>query len=46
MHPFRAFLLSLTAGFALLMSGHGLVAGMAPAPDARLGSGPLQLPTA
>lgn len=46
MHPLRAFLLSLTCGFALLMSGHGLVTGMAPAPDVRIGSGPLQLPTA
>jgi hypothetical protein len=46
MHPFRAFLLSLTSGFALLMSGHGLVAGIAPALDLRIGSGPLQLPTA
>ncbi len=45
MHPFRAFLLSMTAGFAALTAGHGLVSGMAPAPDARIGVGPIQIPT-
>jgi len=46
MHPLRAFLVSLTAGLALLFGSHGLASNMAPAPDARIGSGPLQVPTA
>ena len=46
MHPFRAFLLSLTCGLALLFSVRGLVNAMEPSPDQRVGSGPLEVPTA
>jgi len=46
MHPLRAFLLSMTAGLAVLAGGHGLASTMAPAPDARVGGGPIQVPTA
>jgi hypothetical protein len=46
MHPLRAFLVSLTAGLALLFGGHGLASSMTPAADARIGTGPLQVPTA
>jgi hypothetical protein len=46
MHPLRAFLLSMTAGLAVLFSGHGLASSMAPAPDARVGSGPIHVPSA
>ena len=46
MHPFRAFLFSLTCGLALLFSVRGLVYAMQPAPDQRVGSGPIEVPTA
>jgi hypothetical protein len=45
MHPFRAFLVSLTCGLALLFSVRGLIDVMQPAPDQRVGSGPIQVPT-
>jgi hypothetical protein len=44
MTPFRAFMVSLTCGLALLFSARGLVYAMQPAPDQRVGSGPLQVP--
>ena len=46
MHPLRAFLVSLTCGLALLFSVRGLWFAMQPAPDARVGSGPIEAPTA
>ena len=46
MHPFRAFMLSLTCGLALLFSVRGLVGALQPAPDQRVGSGPIHVPTA
>jgi hypothetical protein len=46
MHPLRAFLVSLTAGLAVLLGGHGLASNMGPAPDARIGTGPIQVPSA
>ena len=46
MHPFRAFITSLTCGLALLFSVHGLAGAMKPAPDQRVGSGPINVPTA
>jgi len=46
MHPVRAFMLSMTCGLALLFSVHGLVGAMKPAPDQRIGSGPIHVPTA
>jgi hypothetical protein len=46
MHPLRAFLFSLTCGLALLFSLRGLVYAMEPSPDQRVGSGPIQVPTA
>jgi hypothetical protein len=46
MHPFRAFLFSLTCGLALLFSARGLVYAMQPAPDQRVGNGPIHVPTA
>src|SRR5690349_20553276 len=46
MHPFRAFLFSLTCGLALLFSVRGLVYAMQPSPDQRVGSGPIAVPTA
>jgi hypothetical protein len=44
MHPFRAFLLSMTAGLAVLFSGHGVASTMQTAPDARVGAGPIHVP--
>ena len=46
MHPLRAFLFALTCGLALLFSARGLVYAMQPAPDQRVGDGPLHVPTA
>ncbi len=46
MHPFRAFMFSLTCGLALLFSARGLIQAMQPEPDQRVGSGPLEVPTA
>lgn len=46
MHPLRAFLLSMVAGLAVLFSGHGLASSMEAAPDARVGTGPIHVPTA
>lgn len=46
MHPFRVFLFSLTCGLALLFSVRGLYHAMQPAPDQRIGSGPIEVPTA
>jgi hypothetical protein len=46
MHPFRAFLFSLTCGLALLFSARGLLYAMEPAPDQRIGSGPIHVRTA
>lgn len=46
MTPFRAFMFSLTFGLALLFSARGLVYAMQPAPDQRVGSGPIHVPTA
>lgn len=44
--PFRAFLISLSCGLALLFSARGLVQAMQPAPDQRIGNGPIEVPTA
>lgn len=46
MRPFRAFLLSLAGGFALLFGAQGLILAMQPAQDARIGEGPIRVPTA
>ena len=46
MHPLRAFIFSLTCGLALLFSLRGLVFAMEPSADQRVGSGPIQVPTA
>lgn len=46
MHPFRAFCFSMTIGLALLFSIRGLYFASQPAPDQRVGSGPIQVPTA
>ena len=46
MHPARAFLVSMTCGLALLFSVRGLVGAMEPAPDQRVGSGPIHIPAA
>jgi len=46
MHPFRAFMFSLTCGLALLFTVRGLVGAMQPEPDQRVGSGPIHVPTA
>ncbi|MEA3013391.1 MAG: hypothetical protein QOD42_1936 [Sphingomonadales bacterium] len=46
MHPLRAFLLSMAAGLAVLFSGHGVASSMQSSPDARLGAGPIHVPTA
>jgi hypothetical protein len=46
MHPFRAFMFSLTCGLALLFSVRGLIGAMQPEPDQRVGSGPIHVPTA
>lgn len=46
MHPLRAFLVSLTCGLALLFSVRGLYHVTQPAPDQRVGSGPIEVPTA
>lgn len=46
MTPLRAFMFSLTCGLALLFSVRGLVFAMQPAPDQRVGSGPIHVPTA
>ena len=46
MHPLRAFLFSLTCGLALLFSVRGLYYAAQPAPDQRVGSGPIEVPTA
>ena len=44
MHPFRAFIFSLTCGLVLLFSMRGVMFAMEPAPDQRVGSGPLHVP--
>lgn len=46
MHPVRGFILSMTCGLALLFSVHVLIGAMKPAPDQRIGSGPINIPTA
>jgi hypothetical protein len=46
MHPVRAFVLSLTCGLAVLISVRVLISAMQPAPDQRVGSGPIEIPTA
>lgn len=46
MHPLRAFLLSMAAGLAVLFSGHGVASSMQSTPDARVGAGPIHVPTA
>lgn len=46
MHPLRAFLFSMAAGLAVLIGGHGVASSMKPAPDARIGAGPIHVPTA
>jgi len=46
MTPLRAFLFSLTCGLALLFSARGLFYAMQPSPDQRVGSGPIEIPTA
>ena len=46
MYPFRAFLFSLTCGLALLFSVRGLYFAAQPEPDQRVGSGPIEVPTA
>lgn len=45
MHPFRAFILSMSCGLALLFSARGVIHAMEPAPDQRIGSGPIEVPT-
>jgi hypothetical protein len=45
-HPFRAFFFSLTCGLALLFSARVLIFAMQPAPDQRVGSGPIEIPRA
>ena len=46
MHPFRAFIISTTCGLALLFAVRGLYNAMQPAPDQRVGDGPIHVPTA
>ena len=46
MHPFRAFVLSLTCGLAVLISARMVINAMQPSPDQRVGSGPIEVPTA
>lgn len=46
MSPLRAFIFSLAAGLIALFSCQELLSMTVPAPDARIGAGPLHIPTA